>query len=128
MNIEDIEYELTLSELAGETETDPFTVMINEIDNWLINLLENLHRHNIELKRFSSDIEIREREKSYEIRSMNKTLFLAKRHNTDIVLKLLRQRLFSDILYKEIFIAGLAFTFRRISDSDSDDFVVCIRR
>ena len=113
LNIEDIEYELELVEDAGEAETNPFSVMINEIDNWLVNLLENLHRHNIELKRFSSDIEIREREKSYEIIAQKKRLFLAKRYNTDTVLKLLRQRLFTDILYKERFIVGLAFTFRR---------------
>jgi len=114
LNIEDIEYELELVKEAGETETDPFSVMINEIDDGLLELLENLPRHNIELKRFSSDIEIREREKSYEIIALKKRLFLAKRHkNTDTILKLLRRRLFSDILYKEIFIAGLAFTFRR---------------
>ena len=113
LNIEDIEYELELVKEAGETETDPFSVMINEIDDGLLELLENLPA-NIELKRFSSDIEIREREKSYEIISMKKKLFLAKRHkNIDMILKLLRQRLFSDILYKEIFVVGLAFTFRR---------------
>lgn len=103
-----------LEELAYE-EKAVFTVKLEELDNWIFSTIEKLRGKGIELLKTNRDVEVKEKPQSYQIILGARSFYFPKRYyNARTILKILQERLFTDILYQSpCFLRGLGFVFVR---------------
>ena len=110
----DVLDELELAESFGENEAT-FYVSVDGIGEWLFEEIDDLPDDVYLVRNLKAPVEVLEEKRSYQVTVKGRKLFVSKKLcNLQFVLKVLREKLFSDVLYKNGFVVGFVFTFSRL--------------
>lgn len=110
----DVLDELELAESLGENEAT-FYVSVDGIGEWLFEEIDDLPDDVYLVRNLKAPVEVLEEKMSYQVTVKGRKLFVSKKlYNLQFVLKVLKEKLFSDVLYKNDFVVGFVFTFSRL--------------